>query len=138
LDVRQADNSINPINVIRAMSKAYYDALKKYSKNQPYIKGRNFEYRVMRRLRKMGYFVHRKFGSKGHEDLIAFNKRGDILLIQCKWSSYGETKPQRYDLKGLIKLAEKYGAFAIFAGVRKHRMYFKVWHYGRWINAKLD
>ena len=112
------------------MSVEYYRWLKKNHKNIPYIKGRNFEYRCMRKLRKLGFYVVRKFGSKGHEDLVAF-RRGLVLMIQCKWSSSGNTKPTQFDLKGLIELAPKYGALPIFAGVRNGRMYFQHW---RWIS----
>jgi len=122
------------------MSTEYFKALKKFSKNEPYILGRNFEYAVMRKLRKLGYYCVRKFGSKGHEDIIAF-RDGRILMIQAKWSRNRETKPESFDLKGLVKLAERYGAYAIFAGVHKqkrNKMYFKVWLMGRWVNAKLD
>ena len=119
------------------MSNEYFEALKKYSKNQPYIQGRNFEYACMRKLRKLGYYVVRKFGSKGHEDLVAF-RVNTVLMIQCKHSKVRDTKPTDFDLDGLIKLAKKYGAFAIFAGIRNHRMYFQVFKVGVWMNAKLD
>jgi len=116
------------------MSKEYYDWLRKHHKNEPYIKGRNFEYSCMRKLRKHGYYVVRKFGSKGHEDLVAFKTtyydepKTIVLMIQCKWSKNRNTKPTQFDLLGLIKLAERYGALAIFAGIRKHRMYFQKWN----------
>lgn len=119
------------------MSREYFEALKKYSKNQPYIQGRNFEYRCMRALRKLGYYVVRKFGSKGHEDLVAF-KNDTVLMVQCKWSKKRNTEPRSYDLAGLVDLAKKYGAFAIFAGVRNHRIHFRVYENGMWLNAKLD
>jgi len=112
------------------MSKEYFNWIKKHHKNTPYIKGRNFEYRCMQKLRKLGFYVVRKFGSKGHEDLVAF-RNGLVLMVQCKWSSYGNTKPTQFDLLGLTVLAEQYGALAIFAGVRNRRMYFQVW---RWTN----
>lgn len=108
------------------MSVEYYNWLKKHHKNEPYIKGRNFEYSCMRKLRKHGYYVVRKFGSKGHEDLVAF-KNGQVLMIQCKWSKSRDTKPNQFDLNGLIQLALKHGALAVFAGVRKHRMYFQAY-----------
>ena len=39
------------------------------SKN--YVKGRNFEYRVMKFLRMKGYYCMRAYGSKGLYDIIA-------------------------------------------------------------------
>jgi len=124
------------------MSQEYFNWIKKHHKNVPYIKGRNFEYRVAKKLRKLGYYVVRKFGSKGHEDLVAF-KNGFVLMIQCKWSSYGNTKPKQFDLLGLIQLALKYGAMPVFAGVQNHRMYFQVYTsdgkgFGVWKDAELD
>jgi len=120
------------------MSVEYYEWLKTHKKEvDPYRVGRSFEYRVMQKLRKLGYYCVRKFGSKGHEDVVAI-KNGTVLFIQCKWGRNHDTKPEQFDLQGLIELAEKYGGYAVFAGVRKHRMYFKVWSSGRWINARLD
>ena len=110
------------------MSEEYFRWIKEHHKNEPYIKGRNFEYSCMRKLRKYGYYVVRKFGSKGHEDLVAF-KNGEVLMIQCKWSKSRTTKPQQFELQGLIDLAKKYGALAVFAGVRRHRMYFQSYNH---------
>jgi len=119
------------------MSKEYFAWIKKHHKNTSYIKGRNFEYRVMRKLRKVGFYVVRKFGSKGHEDLLAV-RNGEVLFVQCKWARVLDTKPSGYNLDGLIELVQKYGALAVFAGVRNRRMYFQAFVDGEWQDVKLD
>lgn len=43
--------------------------------NKNYVKGRNFEYAVMRYLRKRGYYCMRAYGSKGLYDVIAIPNR---------------------------------------------------------------
>lgn len=59
-----------------------------------YIRGRNFEYRVINYLRKLGYYCMRAYASKGLYDIIAippirnphiFNYP---LLIQAKKNGY--------------------------------------------------
>jgi Archaeal holliday junction resolvase (hjc). len=47
---------------------------KKFSMNKNYIKGRNKEYRIKRRLEKEGYYVIRSAGSHSYFDLVAINK----------------------------------------------------------------
>src|SRR5215211_7491719 len=47
---------------------------KKISKNTAYKRGRAFEYRVKKHFEKQGYYVVRKYASKGAEDLIAMKK----------------------------------------------------------------
>lgn len=93
----------------------------------------------MRKLRKHGYYCVRKFGSKGHEDVVAF-QNGQVLMIQCKWSRILDTKPSGYNLSGLIQLARKYGAYAVFAGMRKKRMYFQFYNHAteKWEDFELD
>jgi len=75
--------------------------------NRNYVKGRNFEYAVMRYLRKRGYYCIRAYGSKGLYDVIAiptkeeksqqtldesltclncFNQKP--LLVQAKYNGY--------------------------------------------------
>jgi Holliday junction resolvase len=49
-----------------------------------YVKGRRFENYVREKLERKGYLVVRSAGSKGIFDLVAL-KKGEILLIQCKW-----------------------------------------------------
>jgi len=123
--------------VVVNKSTKYYQWLKNHPQEISLYKiGRNFEYATMKKLRKHGFYCVRKFGSKGFEDIIAirrteilsrYNEKlsfGEVLFVQCKYSRYQDTFPKNFDLEGLIKLAEKYGALAIFAGVRKRRMYF--------------
>ena len=77
--------------------------------NRNYVKGRNFEYAVMRYLRKRGYYCMRAYGSKGLYDVIAIPNRdygglkqtgldkyeiGELmqdkipLLVQAKFNGY--------------------------------------------------
>lgn len=64
------------------------------SKN--YVKGRNFEYRVMKFLRMKGYYCMRAYGSKGLYDIIAIPPKpygadkwfNYPLLIQAKTNGY--------------------------------------------------
>ena len=58
-----------------------------------YIKGRNFEYRVMAYLRKLGYYCIRSYASAGLYDIIAVSPRidfnpGATLMIQAKYNGY--------------------------------------------------
>jgi len=118
------------------MSKEYYEWLKRNKPIvDPYRLGRAFEYRVMKRLRTLGYYCVRKFGSKGEEDIVAW-KHLNFLFIQCKWSRERDTKPENYDLRGLIALVDTYGGYAVFAGVKKHRMYFAFWLDEKWVEAE--
>lgn len=126
------------------MSTEYFAWLKKNYKNKNYIKGRNFEYRTMRALRKLGYYCVRKFGSKGYEDILAVSGRKwnmKILFVQCKWRSKRDSKPEQYELQGLIDLANKYNGFAIFAGIKSvgksRRLYFMFFKGNYWEEIKL-
>ena len=72
--------------------------------NKNYVKGRNFEYAVMRYLRKRGYYCMRAYGSKGLYDVIAVPNRSTsgqesldnggviidlvTLLVQAKYNGY--------------------------------------------------
>jgi Archaeal holliday junction resolvase (hjc). len=50
-----------------------------------YIKGRNKEYRVKRKLEEQGYYVIRSAGSHSFFDLVAINtEKKEILLVQVK------------------------------------------------------
>lgn len=124
-------------SILKAMSTPYYKWIERNYKNKHYIQGRNFEYAVMRKLRKLGYYCARKFGSIGHEDVVACRNQ-TVLFIQCKHSKVRDTKPDQFDLKGLIQLAKTYGALAVFAGVKNHHMYFQCYKKGRWMNVQLD
>jgi len=53
--------------------------------NKNYIKGRNKEYRIKKKLEQEGYYVIRSAGSHSFFDLIAIHKeKKEILLIQVK------------------------------------------------------
>ena len=63
--------------------------------NRNYIKGRNFEYRVIKYLRGKGYYCIRAYASKGLFDIIAVPPNAGImtsdgdkfpLLIQAKYN----------------------------------------------------
>ena len=71
--------------------------------NRNYVKGRNFEYAVMRYLRKRGFYCMRAYGSKGLYDVIAIPNRDTLgqesldgygfdykvpLLVQAKFNGY--------------------------------------------------
>jgi len=132
--------------VILSQSAKYYKWLKTHPKEVSlYRIGRAFEYATMKKLRSCGYYCKRSFGSKGVEDIVAVRgckeipsrrcpendiKEAVILFVQCKYSRFQDTTPEKFDLKGLIKLAEKYGGLAIFAGVRNRHMYFMIWNRG--------
>jgi Holliday junction resolvase len=114
----------------------YYEKAKEAS-NKNYIRGRNFEYRVMKKLRKAGWHCMRKFGSHDDKytengvrksaslDVTAF-KNGVYLLISCKFSIKGPTSwmddPKWRELRDYAK---KFGAIGVFAGVSAtRRIYF--------------
>jgi Holliday junction resolvase len=116
--------------VILSQSTKYYQWLKNHpEKVDFYRQGRSFEYATMRKLRQVGYFCMRSFGSKGANDILAV-KNGTALFVQCKHSRYQNTKPENFDLTSLIKLAERFDGKAIFAGVRNRHMYFMVYNGG--------
>lgn len=125
--------------IIIAASTEYYDWLKKHHVKKPenklYVQGRNFEYAVMKKLREHGYYCVRKFGSIGFEDVAGY-KWGQMLFVQCKHSKIRDTKPEQFDLEGLKQLARRFGAEAVFAGVRNHRMYFMIWNGRKWVEWK--
>jgi Restriction endonuclease len=53
--------------------------------NKNYLKGRRFEYAIMKSFREDGYDVSRTAGSHGKFDIIAISPgNGCIELIQCK------------------------------------------------------
>jgi len=123
------------------MSIEYFDWLKNHpeKRNKLYEQGRNFEYAVMKKLKRHGFYCIRKFGSKGFEDVVAV-KGGLVLFIQCKHSRWHDTTPERSikqeDRKGLIDLARRHMATAAFAGVKNHRMYFMIFNGRVWVNWK--
>jgi Archaeal holliday junction resolvase (hjc). len=53
--------------------------------NKNYVKGRNKEYRIKRKLEEQGYYVIRSAGSHSLFDLIGIHKeKREILLVQVK------------------------------------------------------
>jgi len=122
------------------LSVEYYRNQEKYL-STPYKIGRAFEYSVMEHLRRRGWYCIRKFASIGEEDLVAILDRGvndqgvkvsQVWFIQCKFSKHGMTKPEDMTLeerRKLVEKANKYGAYAIFAGVQppgtRPRLYFR-------------
>ena len=74
-----------------------------------YKKGRTFEYFIMNKKRKDGFFCMRSAGSKGFADIIAI-KKGRIEFIQAKIG----TSMQKAEREGLISLAVSVGAIPLF------------------------
>ncbi|MFH7835168.1 MAG: hypothetical protein QXL51_01055 [Candidatus Aenigmatarchaeota archaeon] len=68
-----------------------------------YIKGRRFEYEVMRLLEKQGALCFRMAGSHSPFDIIAIF-RDKILLIQCKYNTNisGKDLRELYYLKSFL------------------------------------
>lgn len=56
---------------------------RKKRKSTPYVRGRDFEYRIMSDLRRAGYGVMRSSGSHGEMDIYAF-KENSHLYVQAK------------------------------------------------------
>lgn len=84
------------------------------SKN--YVSGRNFEYRVMRYLRKNGYYCIRAYGSKGLFDIIAVPPYNPTthrypLGIQAKKNGY----VTKFELCRLKEQSPKWQLFPVIA-----------------------
>ena len=123
----------NPLTDLYHGMRRYFDKVGKKS-NKNYVRGRNFEYRVMKYLRDRGWHCMRRFGShdenvkgigKVSTDLTAF-KNGIYLIITCKYSINHATT-WRIDPKvpNLIKYCQRFSSrcIPVFAGVNnKHRM----------------
>ncbi len=107
-------------------------------KNKAYQKGYRFELRVKKHFEQKGYYVVRKYASKGAEDLIAikaskvgyynektkksvFAMMSEVFLIQCK-NLKVEKKLKREDALRLIKLAEQCGATPLLATNPNHKL----------------
>lgn len=113
---------------------------KRISKNTAYKKGRRWEYYVKKHFEKLGYYVVRKYASKGAEDLIAIKSSGttycknldtkeyeyiplgsEVFLIQCK--NLKVEKPLKKEEKDrLKKLAKQCGATPLHAFNRNHKL----------------
>ena len=90
--------------------------------NQNYVKGRNFEYRVMNFLRKRGYFCMRSYGSKGLFDIMAVpSTKGSTLLIQAKYNGY----IPKFELQQLKEIQNKLWGSVTIAYSENHKLRFK-------------
>jgi Holliday junction resolvase len=122
----------------RRTRQSYAREQKRISQNTAYKRGRNFEYRVKKHFERNGYYVVRKYASKGAEDLIAIKKAGtdlldyqknelkyvtlsEVLLIQCK-NLKVEKKLKREDAERLIALAKQCGATPLLASNQNHKL----------------
>ena len=117
-----------------------YTKAKRISKNTAYKRGRNFEYRVKRHFENLGYYVVRKYASKGAEDLLAIKSiknqyldpnyikktvksfvTSEVLLIQCK-NLKVERNLSKTEKDNLIKLAKQTGATPMLARNINHKL----------------
>jgi len=90
--------------------------------NQNYVKGRNFEYRIMDFLRKRGYFCMRAYGSRGAFDIIAVPPtKGSTLLVQAKYNGY----VPKFELQQLKEIQKKLWGSVIIAYSENHKLQFK-------------
>jgi Holliday junction resolvase len=111
---------------------------RKISKNTAYKKGRQFEYRVKKHFEKLGYYVVRKYASKGAEDLIAITgvthkefipnpaevkdiRFSEVLLIQCK-NLKVERKLSKKEVDNLSALAKWTGGTPLVAMNVDHKL----------------
>ena len=103
--------------------------IKRISKNTHYKRGRQFEYRCKKYFEKLGYYVIRKYASKGAEDLVCIKSRrccenemlSSVLVVQCKNLQTQRNLPAA-EKKGLIALAEWTGAKPILATNVNHKI----------------
>jgi Holliday junction resolvase len=117
---------------------------KRISKNTAYKRGRAFEYRVKKHFEKQGYYVVRKYASKGAEDLIAIKaieisdivavknynefarvkvspKMSETLFIQCK-NLKVEKKLDKKEAQRLKDLAQQCGGTPLLASNQNHKL----------------
>ena len=104
----------SPLKLKEIFKKWFNDEYQIHSDNlccnaRRYKKGRQFEYLIMDRKRKQGFFCMRSAGSKGFADIIAI-KMGRIEFIQAKMGC----SMQKLEREGLIELAESVGAVPLF------------------------
>ena len=97
--------------------------------NPNYIKGRNFEYAVMRHLRTVGYDAMRTAGSHGQFDIVAIHKsQGCIEFIQCK---VVETSGEAERLKKAFRKDPPYAPFVLPRNVHQ-ALFVKVSGSSKW------
>lgn len=76
-----------------------------------YEKGRNYEYYLMNKLEKAGFFVVRSAGSHGVFDLIAVDFNGTVYGIQVKKNGY----LQKSDIEMMKQLYRSYKIIPLLA-----------------------
>lgn len=82
-----------------------------------YTRGRVAEWEMRRILENSGWRCVRAAGSKGPIDLVAFNKRGLVRMIQCK--RFKENKSFLKDLKEMEEMSVLYPQFSWELWVKK-------------------
>ena len=85
-----------------------------------YAKGRRFEYYVMDKLKRAGFYVMRSAGSHGVFDLLAV-KSGVVLGIQCKKGKY----IPKAEKQKMIETAMTYGIIPMVAYKENNRVEIK-------------
>lgn len=110
---------------------SYAREQKRISQNTAYKRGRQFEYRVKKHFEKRGYYVVRKYASKGAEDLIAIKNvemldhtskhLSEVFLIQCK-NLKVEKKLSKKDANRLKILAKQVGGTPLLAQNINHKL----------------
>lgn len=98
-------------------------------KNKAYQKGYRFELRVKKYFEKKGYYVVRKYASKGAEDLLCVKARrccenemlSTVLLVQCK--NLKTDRPLSLDeRKALVALSKWTGGKPTLAKNVNHKL----------------
>lgn len=83
--------------------------------NKNYVKGRNFEYRIIRWLVNRGYYVIRAYGSKGTFDMVAVPAKNSrlsrALLIQAKYSRKNKVQITTEEKIRLAEASRRYKGF---------------------------
>jgi len=81
-----------------------------------YVRGRRFEYYVMKKLEDLGYYVVRSAGSHGTFDLIAI-KNGAALGIQCKLGNVSRAEKDK-----IVEVGRRYGITPCLATKRNGKV----------------
>ena len=94
--------------------------------NRNYVKGRNFEYRIIKWLRNKGYYVIRSYGSKGTFDLVAVpptnSRLSKALLVQAKFSGKNKLQVTADEKARLANEARRYKAFCCLVFNEKRKL----------------
>ena len=86
-----------------------------------YAKGRAFEYRVKKALEERGYYVIRSAGSHSITDLLAFDSKCRIYLIQCK---YGKARLSKEEKAKIIETLKKFPRLTFLLAVNESGLTF--------------